>query len=315
MSQPLRLSFVVPAYKVAGVIGTALHSLYDTCTPLPDNWELEVVVVEDGSPDRAALLETLTAFPQVRLVTHEQNRGITAARNTGLKATTGDIVTILDADDELVPGWSQVMVEILKEWPAEANLCFSACLDLDGRVTSSDPDYTGPFTFEDMLCERHVGEYLPHFRGPFIRERSLIDLGTRRDCNSLYYLTFLQEGSGWMTAKILRLYHCRVGAEMRKWTSQDFAWQLARCYEAMFEKFGAEYRAKAPRIYRSKLLRYAIYLKLAKKPGAWKAWTQGAHWSCLKETFGAFLMLIFGSGFTAWLVEKAKKLGVIKRYG
>jgi hypothetical protein len=91
--------------------------------------------------------------------------------------------------------------------------------------------------------------------------------------------------------------------------------QIAQCYEAIFEKFGADYAAKAPRIYRTKVLHYAIYLHLAQRPGAWRAWARGAHWSCPRETFGTFVMLLFGRSFTRRLVEVGKKSGLIKRYG
>lgn len=315
MEGKVKLSFVMPVYRGAETIATALQSVYAPAVPLPDSIVLEVLVVDDGSPDREQLHAVLRGFPQIRLLIHETNQGMISARNTGFRASTGDVVTILDCDDALVPDWPQALCRILAEWPPEVNLCFSACVNPEGRLTVSEPDYTGPLTLEAKMNERCTGEYLPLFRGPYIRERGYIDLGTRRDCGPLSYLTFLQDGPAWVTTQVLRLYNCLPGPEMRKWTSQDFSVQIARCYEAVFDKFGPLYARTAPRTYRTKQLRYAIYLLLAQRSGAWRAWRRGAHWTCLRETAGTFLMLALGRSFTRWAVEVGKKRGFIKLYG
>jgi glycosyltransferase involved in cell wall biosynthesis len=91
----LPVSVVVPAYERAALLPRALRSVgAQTAAPA------EVIVVDDGSgDDTAAVAERLGA----RVIRHERNRGVSAARNTALEAATGEWIAFLDTDDEWLP--------------------------------------------------------------------------------------------------------------------------------------------------------------------------------------------------------------------
>jgi glycosyltransferase involved in cell wall biosynthesis len=90
-----RVSIVVPCYGQAHFLSDALDSARaQTHEPI------EIVVVDDGSPDDVAAV--VARYPGVRLI-RQTNRGLAAARNAGLQASTGSFVTFLDADDLLYP--------------------------------------------------------------------------------------------------------------------------------------------------------------------------------------------------------------------
>lgn len=93
-----RVSLIIPCYRDAATIARALESVYRQTRPVE-----EVIVVIDCSPETEAIERVLRAFPHVVLVKHAVNLGLAATRNTGVEAATGDIVTFLDADDELHP--------------------------------------------------------------------------------------------------------------------------------------------------------------------------------------------------------------------
>src|SRR5262249_1859017 len=64
--------------------------------------DYEVVVVDDGSRDNTR--DILSRFPRVRAI-HQPNRGLSAARNVGLRAATGAIVAYTDSDCYAAPDW------------------------------------------------------------------------------------------------------------------------------------------------------------------------------------------------------------------
>ena len=308
------LSIVVPAFNASPTIGRTLRSIFDA----RDGWKgrLEVIVVDDGSEDAAKLREEVKPYREAVLLGHDQNLGMCASRNSGIANSRGDVVIILDADDQLVPGWPAVFSELLHEWPEDFELCYAACRNLDGRVTASEPDYSGPLTFDDILNERHSGEYLPLFRGTYVRRRPYIDLQMRKSCGIVSYLTFAQQHSLWISKRILRIYDDRrQGSVSSNWTDRAKADQSARCYAELFRRFGDEYRRAAPRVYRTKMLRYAVYLRLAGRPGAWRAWRTGLHVRTAFEALATLALLFAGRRVTAAIVSVAKKIGLIRKYG
>ncbi|MBM3271331.1 MAG: glycosyltransferase family 2 protein [Candidatus Sericytochromatia bacterium] len=313
MPEGLVLSVVIPAYRVSDLISETLHSVF---SPIPGDWNVEVLVVDDGSPDGDELEETLSGFQHIRLIRHHGNRGMCAARNTGIRASRGDLVTILDADDRLVPEWPSALAAIVSEWPEEVHVCFAACQNPEGRITASEPAYTGPLTFDDLLNERRSGEYLPIFRGPYIRERQYVDLSMRKSCGIVSYLRLAEDGPFWVTSKLMRVYYDRrAGSVSSAWTRPEKARETARCYEALFARYESQYRERAPHLYRSKLLRFAVYKSLAGESGAWRLWLHAAHWSRLAESIFSALVLLLGPRFCAWGTGLARHLGVIRQYG
>jgi hypothetical protein len=101
---PSLLSVVVPAYDVAAYLPACLDSVLAQADTL-GRTGLEVVIVDDGSPDDVgAIADSYAARdPRVRAV-HIDNRGLGAARNEGLRHVTGDLLAFADSDDVVPPG-------------------------------------------------------------------------------------------------------------------------------------------------------------------------------------------------------------------
>lgn len=96
-----RLTICVPAYNEAGTLADVLDSLEALSLPVP----FEVVVVDDGSRDGTArqLEKGLAKNPRLRVFTHGENRGKSAALSTAIRAARGDWIAIQDADLEYDP--------------------------------------------------------------------------------------------------------------------------------------------------------------------------------------------------------------------
>lgn len=98
MPSPL-VSIVIPVYNRADLIGDTIKSC------LAQSYgSFEVVLVDDcSSDDLTSALAPFAAEPRVRLVRHERNRGVSAARNSGVQAANGTLVAFLDSDDSWRP--------------------------------------------------------------------------------------------------------------------------------------------------------------------------------------------------------------------
>ncbi len=107
------ISVVIPTYNCAHCLPRAIHSV--TAQTVPD---VEVIVVDDGSSDDVAGAITSAADERVRVVVHEVNRGLPAARNTGIRSATGQYIAFLDADDWWEPTKLEAQIDLLKAAPA-----------------------------------------------------------------------------------------------------------------------------------------------------------------------------------------------------
>ena len=103
------VSVVIPCYNQAHFLGEAIESVLAQTYP-----HLEIIVVDDGSPDNTE--EVATRYSGVRYV-QQANQGLAAARNTGLRHSTGAYLVFLDADDRLLPQAVEVGLQQLQAHP------------------------------------------------------------------------------------------------------------------------------------------------------------------------------------------------------
>lgn len=90
------ISFIVPVYNVEGYLVDCLESLLSQTYP-----NYEVVIIDDASTDGSYAIASKYADEHscVRIVSHDRNRGLAAARNTGIGAAQGDYIAFVDSDD------------------------------------------------------------------------------------------------------------------------------------------------------------------------------------------------------------------------
>jgi len=118
--------------------------------------EAEIIVVEDGAPDRklARDLDALAAKGAITLLRHERNRGFPAAANTGLMAAAGRDVVLLNSDTRVTPGWLDDLADIAY---AAANHGTVTPLSNDATIVSY-PDRKGGNPVPDAHRTRQMAE-------------------------------------------------------------------------------------------------------------------------------------------------------------
>ena len=109
------LSVFFPAYNDSGTIASLVITALKTARRLTDNFE--VIIVNDGSADRTAEIadELARAYPEVRVVHHERNRGYGGALRSGFAAATRDLIFYTDGDAQYDPGELEALWGALRD--------------------------------------------------------------------------------------------------------------------------------------------------------------------------------------------------------
>jgi succinoglycan biosynthesis protein ExoO len=103
------VSVVIPAFNAAGSIERALESVFSQSIT---DWE--IVVVDDASADktRELVMAQANRDNRVKLIAQPFNKGVSAARNTGIEAATGEWIALLDADDAFMPTRLETLIAL-----------------------------------------------------------------------------------------------------------------------------------------------------------------------------------------------------------
>ncbi|WP_158601448.1 glycosyltransferase family 2 protein [Halosegnis longus] len=157
MSDPA-VSVVIPVYNRADRVGDAIESVQSQTI---DDWEL--ILVNDGSADGSGdvIDEYAATDSRIHALHHDENRGISAARNTGIDAATGEYVCPLDSDDRFHPEKLDRQLSSVRSLPDDYCGCYTAGVsyDADGdRIETIRTGASGDLWPEVLV--RH--DFRPH---------------------------------------------------------------------------------------------------------------------------------------------------------
>ncbi|MDR2553468.1 MAG: glycosyltransferase family 2 protein [Treponema sp.] len=147
--EKIRISIITPVYNVEKYLDRCFGSIVkQSCK------NLECIFIDDGSTDNscqklAALISEYSGETAFTLVRHEKNRGLSAARNTGIMRAGGDYVYFLDADDEITGTCMQSLASLAVKYPG---------VDLvQGNARQSPLSPRQKNTYD--ITDRHFPEY------------------------------------------------------------------------------------------------------------------------------------------------------------
>lgn len=150
------ISVVIPTYRRSHIVGAAID-----CALAQTHRELEVLIVDDGSPDdtEAVVRRYADRDARVRYVRHATNKGLPAARNTGIHAARGRYIAFLDDDDRWHPRKLERQLHTMQS--ADAMLCIAVANGrplrrLRGTRVTLDDLRRGSFDPSSLLAKTEV---------------------------------------------------------------------------------------------------------------------------------------------------------------
>lgn len=153
----MTFSVIVPAYNCAGTLESTVSSIQ-----LSGLYDYEIILVDDGSTDgTAALCDELSGkFAEIRCV-HQQNAGVSAARNRGIAEAQGEYLWFVDADDTVDEGSITDAAKVAEEQKPDM-LIFGMSFDFyhKGKVYRREnlvPPYDGEILLEQL--KSHFKEF------------------------------------------------------------------------------------------------------------------------------------------------------------
>ena len=132
MTKKPLVSVIIPVYNVAPFLREALDSVLGQTYK-----ELEILVVDDGSTDGSGRICDEYRKDSRVIVVHQDNHGLSHARNVGLDRMTGEFVCFLDSDDALEPEFVELLLESLMKEKADISVCRYTIHGTDGRMQDS----------------------------------------------------------------------------------------------------------------------------------------------------------------------------------
>lgn len=212
-----RISVIVPIYKVEQFLSRCIDSLLNQKY---NNFEL--ILVDDGSPDRCGVICDNYAEKDHRIkVIHKQNGGLSDARNEGLKIATGEYIAFVDSDDWVTTDYLSLMLDTLKE--TGSDICECDVLKTTEQATASQnvdvenitEVYSTIPALQQLICD---GVFHQHVWNKLYKRRCvegiLFPVGKTNEDEFWTYRVFGQAQKIVKTNRILYYYYQRESSIM-----------------------------------------------------------------------------------------------------
>lgn len=142
-----RLSVIVPVYNVEAYLPVCVDSILSQTAG-----DLELILIDDGSPDQSPRICDAYAQKDARVrVIHQVNRGVSAARNAGLRIASGDYIGFVDPDDWIAPEMYATLMEAAREKHAQIAVCGFTFCDEAGKTLYDQAVPEGLYDRENLL--------------------------------------------------------------------------------------------------------------------------------------------------------------------
>jgi GalNAc5-diNAcBac-PP-undecaprenol beta-1,3-glucosyltransferase len=250
------VSLVIPTYNRAHLVGRAIASVLRQTYK-----KIDVVVVDDGSRDSTDSVVRGFGDQRIRMVRHAVNRGVNAAKNTGLENVRGEWISILDSDDELLDDAIETLMKKIGELAPMVNVgtVMGNCRQVPGGGLSGSGLGEDRFvSYDDFLGGRVQGEFWGLFSRKLLGSRRFDE--RLRGFESLLWFELYKTSQTYYLHRPLRLYHRGQADSLSNFENiLRSAPQVLLGYEQLLAQRGAEMQMRYPKRYAHYLRRKALF--------------------------------------------------------
>ncbi|OKH21126.1 glycosyltransferase family 2 protein [Chroogloeocystis siderophila] len=148
-----KVSVIIPVYNVEQYVADTINSVLQQSYT-----NFELIIIDDGSPDKSREICQNFNDPRIKIIC-QKNRGVAAARNTGIRHSQGEYLAFLDADDLWLPQKLEKHIEHLENSPnVGVSFSRSAFIDEEGKpLKLYQMSKLKDITPLDLLCRTPIG--------------------------------------------------------------------------------------------------------------------------------------------------------------
>lgn len=125
------VSVIIPTYNRANMVSRAIQSVLEQTYE-----DFELIVVDDASTDNTEDVVKGFNDSKIKYLRHDENKGGSVARNTGIRHSVGKFLSFLDDDDEFLPDHLTILVETIKGLGSEWGIVYGGKIAVDGNNSS-----------------------------------------------------------------------------------------------------------------------------------------------------------------------------------
>ncbi|MBF0105205.1 MAG: glycosyltransferase family 2 protein [Deltaproteobacteria bacterium] len=248
-------SIIIPTYNRGYCIGRMIESILSQ-----EFKEFELIIIDDGSTDDTVAVVSHFKDDRIFFKALDKNAGANTARNIGARMARGEWIISNDSDDLFTSDALKIAYDLTRK--VDSDLIFAACVDLDGRVTSNNPEFEGFLEFKDYLRGRVVvGEYVPIVKREVFASVNFYYEDVMGGEGTTWAGIIKKTGRVFFSKSIVRIYNNK-GSDRLSVKSKNFK-RLAVVFKKDLSVLWRDYLFYAPQKFFEKAAKYVIYKMLS----------------------------------------------------
>lgn len=316
----VNVSIIIPVYNASSYIEGCILSVMKQIYP-----HIECIIVDDASPDDSIdicnrLITNYRGTIHFEIIRHEQNRGQSAARNTGTDASKGEYIYYLDSDDEITPDCIEKLVKpLLKDSSIEMTQGNFMWIRKDGDTPNPALDIPAqgcPCHTHEAARECYLADKMPYVWNKLIR-KSFIDQNHLKFKEGIFWEDVLwlhlfakNLSHLYLVTDVTYLYYRRPHSTTTGMAREEKVKHYAVVYEEIANNLTPGEEDKEALLYLHPFCqRYLVARGDARLQHAYsvfyKALSDGGHQEALKRL--KRVRMITGHAVSRWLFEVALK--------